>query len=154
MGSMRLAFVLIALLAGAVIAIQPGINGQLRSRLDHPIQASVISFTIGLGVLVLTCLGLGQRLPRPSMLADAPWWLWLGGGTVGAFFVTSSLIVAPKIGAAWWVALIVAGQMGASLLLDHQGWLGFPKQPVDVPSLLGAGLVVAGVVLISLSRGR
>ena len=77
-----------------------------------------------------------------------------GGGTVGAFFVTSSLIVAPKIGAAWWVALIVAGQMGASLLLDHQGWLGFPKQPIDLPSLLGAGLVVAGVVLISLSRGR
>lgn len=152
MGSLSLVYVLAALLAGAVVAVQPGINGMLRGKLEHPIQASVISFTVGTLVLVVSCLGIGERLPRPSMLREAPWWLWLGGGTVGAFFVTTSLIVAPRIGAAWWVALIVAGQMVASLVLDHFGWVGFRRQGIDLQSVLGAVLVVGGVLLISLSR--
>ncbi|MBK8980149.1 MAG: DMT family transporter [Planctomycetes bacterium] len=152
MGAPSFLLVLVALAAGAIVAIQPGINGALYRRLEHPIQAAVISFTVGWATLVAACLALGQRLPRPSMLASAPWWLWLGGGTVGACFVTTALIVAPRIGAAWWVALIVAGQMLASLALDHFGLLGFRQRPIDPRTLLGAGLVIAGVTLISLAR--
>ncbi|HJL39373.1 MAG TPA: DMT family transporter, partial [Polyangiaceae bacterium LLY-WYZ-15_(1-7)] len=110
--------------------------------------------SIGWATLVVTCLGLGQRLPRPPMLGEAPWWMWLGGGAVGAFFVTTALIVAPRIGAAYWVALIVAGQMGASMLLDHHGWLGFAKRPIDLTVVFGALLVVAGVALISYGKAR
>jgi transporter family-2 protein len=145
-------YALIAILAGALVAIQPGINGLLARRLEHPIQASLVSFTCGLAVLTVACLGLGQRLPRPSMLDAAPVWLWVGGGTVGAFFVTTALIVAPRIGAAYWVALIVAGQMLASLLLDEFGWLGFAQRSVGWQGWLGAAFVVAGVALLSLRR--
>jgi transporter family-2 protein len=146
-------YLVAALVAGSLVAIQPGINGLLSKRLDHPIQASVISFSVGWAVLVLACLGLGQRLPRPSMLETAPFWLWLGGGTVGAFFVTTALIVAPKIGAAYWVALIVAGQMATSLCLDHFGVLGFARRTITWEGIAGSLLVVAGVALMSL-RGR
>lgn len=145
-------YVVVAFVAGAVVAVQPGINGTLSKRLDHPIQASVISFSVGWAVLVVSCLGLGQRLPRPSMLQSAPWWLWLGGGTVGAFFVTTALIVAPRIGAAYWVALIVAGQMAASLLLDHYGLVGFAKREIGWEGIVGALLVICGVALMSLRR--
>ncbi len=141
--------VLFALIAGVVVAVQPGINGVLSKRLEHPIQASVISFSVGWALLVAVCLALGQRLPRPSMLSGAPWWLWLGGGTVGAFFVTTALIVAPKIGAAFWIALIVAGQMAASLALDHFGVLGFARRTISLVDGVGAGLIVAGVWLLS-----
>lgn len=146
------AYFLFAVVAGAVIAIQPGINGQLSKRLEHPIQASIISFSVGWALLVVSCLALGQRLPRPSMLGSAPLWLWLGGGTVGAFFVTTSLVVAPKLGAAVWVALIVAGQMVASLALDEFGVLGFRQRPIGWQGVLGAVLVVAGAALVSMRR--
>jgi transporter family-2 protein len=145
--------VLAALVAGSLVAVQPGLNGLLARRLEHPIQASLISFSVGWAVLVMACVALGQRLPRPAMLEAAPPWMWLGGGAVGAFFVTTALIVAPRLGAAWWVALIVAGQMVASLCLDHFGLLGFARRAVGWQGVAGALLVVAGVVLFSL-RGR
>lgn len=145
-----LALALVAVVAGALVAVQPGINGLLRQRVEHPIQASLISFSCGLVLLTLACLGLGQRLPRPSMLGNAPWWMWVGGGAVGAVFVTSALVVAPKIGAAYWVALIIAGQMLASLWLDQHGWLGFAQRPIGWHGLLGAMLVIAGAALISM----
>jgi transporter family-2 protein len=144
--------VVVAVIAGAIIAIQPGINGMLSRRLDHPIQASVISFTVGLLFLVVTCLALGQRLPRPATLKDVPLWVCLGGGMVGAFFVTTSMIVAPKIGAGVWVALIVAGQMAASLALDHFGILGFRPRAIGWQGYLGALLLVAGAALVCLRR--
>lgn len=153
MSGISVVLTLVAILAGCIIAIQPGINSLLAKRLEHPIQASLISFSCGLVVLVVACFGLGQRLPRPSMLASAPVWVWIGGGTVGAIFVTTSLIAAPRLGAAYWVSLIVAGQMFASLLLDEFGWLGFARRSVGWEGWLGAGLIVAGVAMVSLRRG-
>jgi transporter family-2 protein len=139
----------IAFLTGAIVALQPGINGLLSRRLEHPIQASVVSFSVGWLAMVASCLLLRQRLPVPSMLAGAPWWLWVGGGVIGSLFVTTALIVAPRIGAAWWVALIVAGQMATSLALDHYGVLGFARNELSAGRGLGAALVVAGVVMIA-----
>lgn len=153
MSGLPVVYVLVAILAGCIIAIQPGINAQLARRLEHPIQASLVSFGCGLALLVVACLGLGQRLPRPSMLESAPVWMWIGGGTVGAIFVTTSLIAAPRLGAAYWVSLIVAGQMLASLLLDEFGWLGFARRSVGWEGWLGAAFIVAGVAMVSLRRG-
>lgn len=149
MPSSTLLYIVLALIAGTLVAVQPGINALLSKHVAHPVQASVISFSAGLLTLLVVCLALGHKLPRPSMLLDAPWWLWIGGGMVGAFFVTTALVVAPKIGAAYWVSLVVAGQVLASLALDHFGVLGFRRQPIDWNALLGAGLVIAGVAVVS-----
>ena len=40
---------------------------------------------------------------------------------LGAFLVASTVVLAPRLGAASMIALIVAGQMAASLVLDHFG---------------------------------
>ena len=44
--------------------------------------------------------------------------------------------------------LVVAGQMLVSLAFDHFGLLGVEEKPVNIPRILGALLVAAGVVLI------
>jgi hypothetical protein len=46
------------------------------------------------------------------------------------------------------VALLVAGEMLSSLVFDQYGWLGIPLHAVGPARLLGAALLVAGVVLI------
>lgn len=138
-----------ALFAGFVVAIQPGINGQLRTHLGSPFQASMISFLVGFTTISAVTLMAGHGLPRPNTLGSAPPWLYLGGGVVGAFFVTTAILVAPRIGATYWVALVVTGQMASSVLLDHYGWLGFARTPVSAERLFGVGLIVLGVVLVA-----
>ena len=46
------------------------------------------------------------------------------------------------------VGLVVAGQLVASLVLDHFGWLGFPQHTLSVPRAIGALLILAGVLLV------
>jgi transporter family-2 protein len=48
------------------------------------------------------------------------------------------------------IGLAIAGQLIGSLALDHLGALGLAPHPMSGWRLLGAGLLLAGVVLIRL----
>jgi transporter family-2 protein len=140
-------FILMAILAGISVPTQAGINAQLGLWTRSPVLASTISFAVG--TLTLIIYSLAARIPLP-MLATAgnhPWWVWFGG-MLGAFFVTATIILVPKLGATVMVALILAGQMFASLLLDHFGLLGYPLHPINLGRVAGVLLVCAGVWLI------
>ena len=52
-----------------------------------------------------------------------------GGGALGAFYVTGSIVVAPRLGAVTLIAVILAGQALASLVVDHYGMVGFDAHP-------------------------
>ena len=54
----------------------------------------------------------------------------------------------PRLGVAMTVILMVAGQILISVLLDHFGALGVPKQPLNLTRLLGVALVFGGVLLV------
>jgi transporter family-2 protein len=79
--------------------------------------------------------------------AEVPWWYWTGG-FLGAVFVTVTVIVAPRLGAVNMLTYLIAGQMLASLILDHYGVLGFPHQELNPWRVLGVIFLIAGVVLI------
>lgn len=97
--------------------------------------------------LGLICVAL--RLPWPAWktVSDLPWWLWTAG-PMGAFFVTMTILAVPRLGAMSVMALLIAGQMAMSLVMDHYGWLGIPAQPMTLWRVLGAMLLLAGVILI------
>jgi len=142
-----LPLVLLALAAGFCIPVQAGINAQLNLWTRSPVLAASISFAIGTLALFGYALAARIPFPSPSHFATAPWWVWLGG-LLGAYFVYSTVVLAPRIGATSMLALILAGQMLASLVLDHFGWLGYPIQPVSLQRLLGALLIGSGVYLV------
>lgn len=142
-----LALLLLALVVGAVMPVQAGINAQLGGYVGGAVAAALVSFAVGTATLAAVWLGLRTQTFSLESALKAPWGLWLGG-TIGAFIVTGSVILAPRLGAASMLALMVAGQMSASLLLDHYGILGFPVHAVSPARLLGAVLIVAGVVLV------
>ena len=54
----------------------------------------------------------------------------------------------PRLGAATVLALVVLGQMVASLILDHFGLLGLAQHPVTPKRMLGAIFLIFGVVVI------
>jgi transporter family-2 protein len=145
--SSTILFLLMALLAGISVPTQAGINAQLGLWTRSPVLASTISFMVGTLTLILyTVL---TRIPLPSLATagNHPWWIWIGG-SLGAFFVTATIILVGKLGATTMIASILAGQMFASLLLDHFGWLGYPLQPISLGRIVGVILVCVGVWLI------
>ena len=57
-------YVTVALVSGAGLAIQVGLNNELRARLTHPILAALASFAIGTLVLVVNVAALRPPLPQ------------------------------------------------------------------------------------------
>lgn len=140
-------YLIVALCAGAMMPVQAGINAQLARWVGHPVTAALVSFTVGTVALLAYCLILRPSLPAWSTLAGSPWWVWVGG-LLGAFFVAVAAAFAPKLGAGVFVSLTIAGQMLVSLALDHYGMIGFAARAVNGWRLLGAVLIISGVVLI------
>jgi transporter family-2 protein len=83
------------------------------------------------------------------MVLKAPWYIWLAGGVLGVIYLTGNILLAPKLGAGALVALVVAGQLVFSVLLDNFGWFGFVQHPAGLARLAGCSLIIAGVFLIS-----
>jgi bacterial/archaeal transporter family-2 protein len=138
---------LLAIGAGVLLPVQAGINAQLRSAVGSPLAAALVSFLVGTVGLAAVVLLLRESLTlRPAWIAT-PWWYWIGG-LIGAGYVVATIVLAPRLGAATMIAAIVAGQMIASLLLDQYGLLGFPVHPIGGVRVLGAALVIGGVMLV------
>src|SRR5262245_45752152 len=116
---------LTALSVGGMVALQAGSNSLLGRQLGHPLSASLTSLGVSLGVVVLALLLFRVPLPAAASFSATPWWGWLGG-LFGAAYLTVAVILAPKLGAATFLACVVAGQMVVSALCDQFGWAGFP----------------------------
>ena len=145
-------WIALGLLAGAVLPVQGAINAQLRAELDAPITVGAFSFVVATGAMALVLAGAltlaGVPRPRVAPLRGVPWWGWLGG-VCGATYVTSVFLLIPEIGAAPTIALTVAGQQVASVLVDRYGWLRLPKRAITTQRLAGVAAILAGVALLS-----
>ncbi|MBJ9984195.1 DMT family transporter [Acinetobacter sp. S40] len=144
--SQLLLFLPLALGIGVAMSIQTALNTQLRNYLYSPLQAAFLSFLVG--TILLALLVLLQSHPKPSLqqLGQIPWFLWLGG-FLGVYAISLSIYTAPKLGFLTLSGLIIFGQLAMSLLLDHFGWLGTEKMPVNWQRLLGAIIIFVGVIL-------
>lgn len=132
---------------GALLAMQPLINARVAGAAGHPIYGAMFSVFVSTVALLVAAVAL--RLPAPDLrgVVGSPAWSWTGG-VIGACVVLAGLVVTPRLGAATTVMLFITGQMAASLLLDHHGWLGVPERPLDATRVLGVLCLIAGVALI------
>ncbi len=141
-------YILLAMAVGAGVMVQAGINYQLSGVLESPVSAALVSFAVG--TLALAFFALASRVSVPEMgrITQAPWHLFVVGGLLGAIFVTTTIILVPKLGASAFLAAVVAGQMICAILLDHWGLVGFPRHAFSPWRGLGAIMLLGGVVLI------
>lgn len=140
-------FLLLAVAAGVLLPVQAGLNAQLRSALGSPVAAALVSFLVGTAGLATIALLLRTPLPLGRAWSATSPWQW-SGGLIGAVYVLAAIVLAPRLGAATLIAAVVAGQMVTSLVLDQYGLVGFPVHSLTPVRLLGAALVIAGVILI------
>jgi len=142
-----LAYIL-GITAGLGLALQVGMNAQLRKVLQSANAAALISFLVGTCALVALLLVMRPPMPGRDTLAAVPLWAWFGG-LFGAFYVSISTIVAAELGAASLLALALVGQLGMALLVDHFGWLDLPVNPISWTRLAGVALLAAGAWLVT-----
>jgi len=135
-----------AAMVGAGITIQVGMNATVRMTIGSPVLAAIVNFVVGLAALALLAVASGARVV-PGSVAAVPAWAWFGG-LLGATYVAATTVLGPRLGAASFLALTLAGQMFAALLVDHFGVIGFPQSPLTPTRLLGTALLVVGVLLI------
>lgn len=141
-------YYLLALITGIALSTQSGVNSQLRSVLGNPVLASLVSFSVGTVALIIY-LSVFQPASFSTLtnLQGMTWYKWTGG-LLGACIVSFIIIIAPRIGAANMVGLIVAGQIFIALVFDHFGLLGFTQHGISWIRIFGAALLIAGVFLI------
>lgn len=137
----------LALVAGASFVTQAAVNTSLRLSLNSACWASFVSYLGGTIVMLAVIVATREAWPQPEAMARSSWISWTGGFW-GAVYVVITVLLLPHLGAATLLALIVTGMMLASLTFDHFGILGVPQQAIDLPRLLGAALLVLGVILI------
>ncbi|CAD5107659.1 DMT family transporter [Zestomonas carbonaria] len=134
------------LVAGACLPLQAGINGQLAKHLTSVLAAGLISFTVGTLALLLVVLA-QREMPGFGVLRGVSWWQWCGG-FLGVFFIVTAAFAGPRIGALLFMVLVIAGQLGMAVLLDHFGWAGFREAPISLGKIAGLLLIVGGIWLI------
>jgi transporter family-2 protein len=145
---MKWMYLIFAMGAGALVPLQAGINLRLRGSLDDPVWAAAVSFAVGTVALLAYLLATRTPLPTSAMASSAPAWAWTGG-VLGAVFVFATIILAGQIGATSMLAWLLAGQLVASLALDHFGLVGYQVHAVSWPRVFGVCLLLAGALLVN-----
>ncbi|MGW4500225.1 DMT family transporter [Micromonospora sp. NPDC004336] len=148
----RIAGVGLATASGVAVAVQSRINGELGVRLADGIAAAVVSFGVGLLVLLVlvpaTPGGRRGLVALRAALAEGtlrPWQCL--GGVCGAFLVATQGLTVGTLGVAVFTVAVVAGQSGSSLAVDRAGIGPNGRQPVTAQRLAGAALTVVAVLL-------
>lgn len=140
-------WMVLGLLGGASLVVQASLIAGLRVRLDSVAWAGLVSYlggTLAMFIAVLVARIAPPSLQRASSI-PLQWWI---GGFFGAAYLAVAIVLLPRVGAATVVALVVAGQLGCSLLFDRFAVLGVPYHPLTPGRALGAVLLVVGVALI------
>lgn len=135
---------LLAILGGITIVVQGQFMG-LMSQALGPLESIFITYAGGfLFASLAMILVRGGNL---KVLPTIPWYAFTSG-FLGLIIIGVIAYVVPRLGLATGFTVIVAAQFVCSVIIDHYGLLGVMVRPLDLPRLLGLGLVMAGVTLM------
>ena len=141
---------LLALVVGALTALQSRLNGQLSKEIHNGIAAAVISFLSGWLILWILCFGIKREREGLKALYNGyrtrqlGWWELIGG-MGGGFFVATQSGTVPVIGVALFTISTVGGQTVASLVVDKLGISPSGKKHITIPRVFAAVMTLFAV---------
>ncbi|SDF08737.1 DMT family transporter [Chitinophaga filiformis] len=144
---MKIAWLFVVFLCGALLPLQGGLNAKLAKSMVSPIYAAMICFIVGALTMAIyvpfTKETFSWQLLKGSAATSV-----LGGGVIGAAFITISMLALPRLGMALTFGLVVAGQVIISVLLDHFNILVAEQHSMNIWRGLGMLLIIAGVAVV------
>jgi transporter family-2 protein len=109
---------LLALIAGAGVAIQQALGGRVNNATAMPLSTTWLNFAFGTGGLLIGALVGAAAVGAPvSQPEPGPWWMYLGG-ILGIAFITTASWAVPRYGVLVFALTSIAGQLLGALLLD------------------------------------
>ncbi len=140
---------LVSVLSGAANPFQSATNGELNRQLNQPVWAGIVVYATGLlGMLVVQVFARG---PMPlAQVGGVSWWAWTGG-LISIVSTIAGLTMVQKLGAGIFTGLSLTASLVMSVALDHYGLVGLKQHTASPGRLIGCGLLVAGVWLVSRS---
>lgn len=145
-------FMLIAFVSGLFLSNQSPINARLGQHVNSPFIAASASFTLGTLFLgLITWFQLGYLFPSHAFVTSQPLWIW-AGGLLGGIFLTSNILLFPKIGAVKTVVLPLVGQILTGIAIDTFGLFGATPTPFSLVQLIGIVIMFVGLFLTVLTK--
>lgn len=143
---MQWALIGVAFAAGVLLPLQNGLLTRFGKDLGQPVLAALAATALGTVAVLLYSVATREPVPTGAAIARVPVWAWLGG-VLGAVYLTTAILLTPKLGVAALTASVIAGQVVTSIALDHFGAFGLDVKPVSISRVAGAALVVGGAIL-------
>ena len=147
----------LAIISGAMIAVQARANGELSAQMGNSLQAALISFSSGLVIIGVVAvfssrIKAGMRTLRVASRSGAiPRWR-LFAGMLGGSFVAIQTNIVPIIGVALYSVASIAGQALTSLLVDRIGITAGGPKAVSVRRIAAALITVIAVAVSVIDR--
>lgn len=141
-------FPILAILAGAAITIQAGMNARLGELLKNPILATALAFLFAGFFTMLFMLFSQRQLPLALEIKSIPTYLWFGG-ILSAFGVGSYYFLIPKMGVGSLMSYALTGQLLLAVIAGHFGWFEQPLKPITIRIIIGLTAMATGIVLIN-----
>ncbi|MFE8699981.1 DMT family transporter [Cytobacillus sp. FJAT-54145] len=139
-------FLLFALTAGLAIGIHGVINSSGAKAIGLPTMLAFFSIIQAIPAFIFLLI------KQPSLglvVAFTEGWGWfVASGLIGATIVTVVTLSISKIGALTSFVLVVLGQIIASAVADHFGFMGIEVKPMNLLKLLSIFIILGGVVLL------
>lgn len=147
---------LLGVLVGVSSTIQTAVNGKLGAELNSPLQASLISFSVGILFLSIGCLVLFFR----NLFSDSPnkfsrknfcgpWWMFTGG-ILGALFILINIFLVRRIGTGLSIISTTFGMILGGFAIDSLGLFHAPVKKIKPLKVLGIILMFIGIFGIKL----
>ena len=147
---MKAPLLLFTIFLGIVLAVHLAMNGKVGASLNNPRVANALFWCIG--ALAAVLIGAtGWKSVALDGLKDVHPFL-LTAGAFGACLVFAIAWLIPEVGAGAVMITLIAGQVLGGMIMSHFGWLGSPIKPVSVTNILGAAVMVAGVLLATWNK--
>jgi bacterial/archaeal transporter family-2 protein len=140
-----LVFYFFTLLLGIVLDVHLAMNSEVGKALGNPRVGNALFWCIGaIAAIVIGITGWqtgalnGVREVNPLLLT---------AGVLGACLVFGIIWLIPQVGARGVFINLLAGQVLGGMILSHFGWLGSPIQRISPIHVVGAIVMLVGVVL-------
>jgi transporter family-2 protein len=140
---------ILALAAGAAIAIQATMNAHLGVLLKSSMLATSIAFLFSCVFTVSAMILTTKQYPHMTEIKSVPVYLWFSGGVLSAFGVGMFYYLIPKMGVGSMMPYALSGQILIAMIASHFGWFDLPVTPINSLKMTGVILLIAGMILLN-----
>lgn len=135
---------IVALAAGAAIAVQSSLSGMLGTRIG--VLGS--SFVVHAAGLLVAAILVAFAAPNSAFSWKAIPWYAVPAGFLGVGIVAAVSYAVPRLGLGVSLTLTVVAQLALGAVFDHFGWLGAPCHALDAGRVVGILAIAVGTWLV------